>query len=115
MTFIEFIRDEAPKRCGVHPAFGKVAVLVFEAEQKEGMFPQEDFLTNRDRARLVLPYKPVNEKEYERCLDIIEYIGMRHRTEKHGENYLALMEAEYKNIDPTTEEAAMMEDDYWLA
>ena len=59
MTAKDYFFSALPKRCGVHPSFGKVAELVYLAElEGEESFSRVRFRTVEERARLALPYRP---------------------------------------------------------
>lgn len=89
-TILEFIRDEAPKKCGYKDMearnMGMVAAWVLREEARNRNFGNhEHFPSARRRAAGMMPYRPCKgkEKEYEECLDILEYAILKHRKEKH--------------------------------
>lgn len=88
MTILQYIRDYLPKHLNVHPAFGKVAELVFNSERiNNPAFSNDKFESLRERAELGIPYQINNLDERERILNILEIILCKHRQEMHGENY----------------------------
>ena len=116
MTLREFIKTEAPKRCGVHPAFGLIAewVLDFEA-LGEPEFSQDKFITYRERASLGLPYKPALGKEdvYEKCIDVLELAILLHYQKWHKANVskeIAVIEAKQTMTEKDYQVAAA---DFW--
>lgn len=116
MNLKQFITEEAPKRCGVHPSNGRIALMVFEAELNgEEKFNQDLFSTARERAAMGLPYKPKNEKEYERCLDILTLCIINHREKQHGESmaYKEEVDEIFSRIELTNEEREMVEVSWW--
>lgn len=87
MTILEFVRDEAPKRCGVHSAAGKIAELVYYEELRDtGIFDKDQFANTRERAKMLLPFKPVDGLQYEACLDIVEVAMLKHAEVYHNED-----------------------------
>ena len=89
MTFTDFIEHTAPEYCGVHPSYGEIALLVFEAEQFGNIaFAQESFKTMRERAMMVVPYRAESKPDtHEHVLNFAEYMGCVHRQNAHGEDY----------------------------
>lgn len=87
MTAIEFIKKIAIPACGVNEAYGDIADIVFEVEKGNDIFSAKRISDPRERAKLLLPFNPVNKEEYEKCTDIIELKIIQHRQEKHNENY----------------------------
>lgn len=86
MNLFKFITREIPKRCEVSPIYGYVANMIYEAEEKGDPQFQHDMFNNvRERAALALPFNPGNQKEYEKCLDVVEMSLLNHRIKKHGE------------------------------
>jgi hypothetical protein len=116
MTIKEFITIEAPKRCGVHPAYGKVAGMVFDSEQiGEKSFSMGMFPTMRERCKLGLPFIPVDIHAYERCLNILEMVHIRHYEKRHGktgeyDKRFSELEAE---TELTAEESKMVNMEWW--
>jgi hypothetical protein len=111
MTLLEFIRDIAPSKCGVHPAYGKIAELVFNVEKETGMFAAEDFVSTRERAGLAAPYPGGEERE--KVLDVIELAICTHRQAKHNEDHsetIALLSAKPMEA----EELEMATRDWWI-
>lgn len=50
---------ELPKRCGVHPANGRTAELIFEYEAMDDQaYARIEFESIEERARFALPYRP---------------------------------------------------------
>lgn len=77
MNIKEYATKYVPKKCGVHPANGKIVWLIYQAELAgEKEFAQSNFKSYRERAKLAMPYKPVNEAEYEKGLDVFELCFM---------------------------------------
>jgi hypothetical protein len=110
MDIYEFCTKEAPKICGVHPSFGVIAGMVLDAEKAgEACFSQEAFSNARDRAKLGLPFNPVDQDNYEYCLDVLEYAILYHRQEHHGEHHLDRM----MEIKLTEDEKEMATRDWW--
>jgi hypothetical protein len=108
MNLLNYIRIECPKVCGVHPAYGRVAELIYNDElQEDSEFRNENFESLRERAKLGLPFKPINKEAYEHCLDVLELVLCIHRQEKHNENYEQRIN-ELKQIELTKEEADMV-------
>jgi len=73
MTAKQYFFKELPKRCGVHPACGKVVEQIYLSELAgEEAFSRSEFKTVRDRARLALPYRPAPgyEQEWNHGLDV---------------------------------------------
>lgn len=92
-TILEFIRDEAPKKCGYKDMearnMGMVAAWVLREEARNPNFGNHDhFPSARRRAAGMMPYRSCKgkEKEYEECLDILEYAILKHRKEDNKED-----------------------------
>ena len=113
---LEFVTRIAPKRCGVHPAFGKVAeMVVYQEALGEPLFSAVEFDTARERARLAMPYNPVNPEEYEKCLDVLEMAILRHRRDKHGINAEPeRMEVLDASIADDPDGVAVVQSDWWV-
>lgn len=114
MTLEIFVKEVIPERCEVHPVYGQIAWDIFEMEQKgDRRFAQENFDTVRDRAKLALPFKPVNEKEYERCLDIIELCLLYHGHKYHKADNIDRITELYAINDFTDEEITLADSEWW--
>jgi hypothetical protein len=113
---VEFVTRTAPKRCGVHPAFGRVAEMVLYQEALgEPVFSAVEFETARDRARLAMPYNPVDADEYEKCLDVIEMAILRHRKDVHGiDAEPERMETLDAALVTDSEAVAVVQSDWWV-
>lgn len=111
-----FIRFTAPKRCGVDQVFGEIATWVLYEELRGNvLFAQKENQTPRERAKLCLPYKPENEKEYEQCLNVLEMVLLQHYESHHNElNGERMIELE-KVSAYTAEEAEVINTaaDFW--
>ena len=89
MTFTHFIKETAPKYCGVHPSYGEIARLVHESEMSGNSdFSASVFKNTRDRAKMYLPYgEYVDSNKYGHVVDMVEYGICFHRQDKHGEDH----------------------------
>lgn len=114
MIFREYIKDVAPKACGVHAAFGKVAELVFEAESAGDLpeFSAENFVSTRERAEIAAPYPAINENAREHVVDVVELAICLHRQAKHGEDHADRIEY-LKNQDMDVDELEMAAREWW--
>lgn len=88
MDLIQYVIEECPKRCGVHPSGGVTAGLVYREEINGNQsFVADKFETVRDRALIALPYYPMNKDAFFECLDVIElcalYDGQIRKGQKH--------------------------------
>lgn len=113
---LTFVTRTAPKRCGVNPAFGRVAELVLIHEAAgDAAFSASQFDSARERAKLALPYNPANSEEYEKCLDVIELAILTHHRDKHGVNAeperIASLSAD---LADDAEAVAITESDWWV-
>lgn len=116
MNLKEYVTKAIPKACGVEPAYGYIAWMVFE-EEKLGnpVFARDKFKTTRDRAKLALPFNPKNKKAYEECLDVIELLLLIHEQKHHFiDNKDAIIRLETKRVY-TLEETDMVTADWWSA
>ncbi len=116
MTFLAYITKEAPEACGVHPAFGEVARLVFESEKDGGnpSFAADAFDDTRARAELALPYHATDIIMREHIVDVVELAICTHRQTEHKENHadrIALL----KERPMSSEELDMATRDWWQA
>lgn len=115
---IEFVTVTAPKRCGVHPAFGRVAEMVLYQEALgDPVFSAIEFKTTRERAALALPFNPGlsedEQFEYERCLDVVELAMLKHAERSHGaEPSQRTRELEEDLTRP--EDMAVIQSDWWV-
>lgn len=115
---LEFITVTAPKRCGVHPAFGRVAEMVLYQEALgDPVFSAIEFKTPRDRARLALPFNPgpdaLWQDEYEKCLDVLELAFLKHAERAHGaepSERAAVLTAQIESA----EDMAVVQSDWWV-
>jgi hypothetical protein len=98
-SFVRFIRDKAPILCGVNPALGKTAEIVYLHERENGGFEREKFSSTRERAYALLPYAPKDQDGYERCADIIELAFQRHYEKFHPEFYDAHRREELEELE----------------
>lgn len=113
MTFLNFIKDEAPKACGVHEAFGSVAALVFESEKAgEQIFSAENFTSTRERAELGAPYPSKNENARKHVVDVVELAICSHRQAEHEEDHAERIEF-LKGQDLDAAEVEMAVRDWW--
>jgi len=118
MNLKEYSIKEAPRRCGVHPANGRIAWLVYQAELAgEPEFAQSNFKSIRERAKLALPYKPENEEEYEKALDVFEicfYIDAQKRKEADYKDAIISLEnkREYDEIEKSVI-ISVSESEWW--
>lgn len=107
MTLLDFVRDEAPLRCGVSRSFGKLAEFIMLSENNSlintSFMDADKFPTARDRAKCAFPYMPKDPAQYERCIDIFEMKLLQHELEAHPERNA---EARIMTLDAT-----MMDDD----
>ena len=89
MKFIHLIKTRAPKYCGVHPSFGKIAELIHETEELGAPeFAADSFQSPRERALMYAPYQAqAIIGTHEHVLDLIEYAICQHRYKEHGDNY----------------------------
>ena len=114
MTLEVFVKEEIPKRCGVHPVYGQVAWDIFEQEQKgDKRFSAKEFKTVRDRAGLALPFKPVNEEAYEHCLDVIELCLLYHRQKYHNEDHTDRIDELFLVAAFSDEEITLADSEWW--
>jgi len=114
MNLKQYVTEVIPDKCGVNRAYSKLAWMGFEEEQiNPDLFPAGAFKTARDRAKLALPFKPRNVKEYEKCLDVIEYVILRHRHDKHGEDNQARMDELMRKRVYDADEKKIMFSDIW--
>ncbi len=114
MTLFEYISDAAPKLCSVHPAFGQVAALVFNAE-KDGTVPafdSDNFETTRERAELAAPYPATDAIKREHVLDVIELALCTHRQANHTEDHSERIEV-LKAQPMAPDELEMATRDWW--
>lgn len=111
MNFLQFIRDYAPAYCGVNPAFGRVAELVFDEEIKgNSEFAADKFKDARERAMLVLPFQAKDEYKYNLCLDVVEMAILNHRQANHAEdNSLRLSQLNKSQMSPEMLEVGTLE------
>jgi len=112
MTLLNFITKVAPTLCGVHPAFGRIAELVFLAEKDEPDFAPEKFESTRERAELAVPYQTENIKTREHVLDVIELALCSHRQAKHSEDHAERIEILKAKL-MSEEELEMAMRDWW--
>ena len=114
MTFRKYIKDVAPEVCGVHPAFGKVAELVFDAEIAGDTpeFSSENFVSSRERAELAAPYTAKNENAREHVIDVVELAICSHRQANHEEDHAERIEY-LKGQDVGADEIEMAVRDWW--
>jgi hypothetical protein len=116
MTILNYITDYLPKFFKVHPLNGKVAELVFHAEQVDKkLFCQEQFSSTRERAALGIPYQVEDMEKREHALNVLEIILCRHRQKEHGEDHAKRIELLKMETDFSDEEAAMImqPEDWW--
>lgn len=112
MTLLEFIRDEAPKRCKVHPACGKIAEMVYYEELRNtGIFAADQFSGARERAAMALPFCPEDFEEYEKCLDVLELAILNHYVKHHKAEETRRMDFLKHNM--RKEDVAVAEGDWW--
>lgn len=95
MNLLEFVRDEAPKRCGVLPIYGEIAATLLQMERLGlPVFDAQKYPTTRDRAAVLLPYNPVDIDGYEWCLDVLEHYFEEHYAQFHRDRHDAKRMAE---------------------
>jgi len=94
MTFKQYIGVELPKKCGVHPSYGKIAELVFDAENMgDPAFQGDQFESHRQRGVVLFcSYDTDFPEEKEKGLDVIELSIANHRQTIHGEDHNGRME-----------------------
>lgn len=116
MKLKEYIVREIPNRCGVNPVFGLIAGKNFDAELNgEPLFAMENFDSMRERAMICMPYRPAKgcEEQYEHCLNVLEFVGLKHRAAKHDEGAERRMDELLIDGDYDPQEVAIMASDWW--
>jgi hypothetical protein len=115
MTLLEYIRDVAPKVCGVHPSFGKVAELVYNAEISASVpeFEASYFTSARERAELAMPYQVIDTYVRMHVLNVIELAICTHRQAKHEEDHSGRI-AVLLLAPMSVEEKEMATRDWWI-
>ena len=116
MTLLEYVRDYLPQLFGVNPEFGKVTELIYYAEQADAkLFADEKFNSPRERAELAIPYQVRDLKKREHALNVIELIIIKHRQEKHGEDWQSRMDEIKEQTQFTEQEAQLIArpEDWW--
>jgi len=115
MTFKQYIGIELPKKCEVHPSYGKIAELVFDAENMgEAAFQGDQFESIRQRGEVLFcSYKTDFPEEKEKGLDVIELSISNHRQTLHGEDHNERMEILKEKINDS-ELVEMASKRWWL-
>jgi hypothetical protein len=114
MNIKEYIGEYLPKKCGVHPSCGHTALMVFYEEQREKhAYSQNRFKNTRERAAMGMPYKPVNVKEYNKGLDVLELVILIHRQKKHLENNQPRIDELYESRVFDAVEKSVIAADWW--
>lgn len=109
MTIKEYVTEFLPDRFNKHEPWKKIVEMIFDAEKNgEELFSNTWFKTPRDRAALAIPYQIGNIKERERVLNVLELIILKHREEKHEEDWSNRIIELQENTVMTTEEAKMI-------
>lgn len=114
---LEYIRDYLPAWFGVHPAYGEIAAMVYNAEIAGFTeFEHENFNSLVDRAALGIPYQVSDLIKRNHALKVLMIIIARHRMQKHGEDYRSIIDDLISQSNFTEEESVLIgpqPDDWW--
>lgn len=113
MTIYDFIKDIAPKRCGVNSVYGEIAVKFLEEQKINKNLQRKKFKNVREWAELGCPYKPKNKREWKRCVTINEIAILKHYQKYHNENNSKDINRLEKSINITSEEKKITEAAWW--